>query len=159
MTAALIHTARIAYPGPFRLDITRKGESPFGPSWGLLNPYKAKDQAGTLTADDWPNYVVAYKAELRVLWRRNRAAWVDLAKAVERDGAVVLCCYCTNPEQCHRTVLAEILLLVLPELGVPCVLGEPAELMPRSAGFVCYRGKKRGCEPLVMWDEPKVVQT
>lgn len=102
----LVHTARITYAGPDRLDVTRKsGDPTFAPSWGILRPMiDARRQGGNWTWL-WPRYVEQYTAEMRQSYRANRAAWDALLARAE----VTLCCYCTDALHCHRTVLAEIL--------------------------------------------------
>lgn len=116
----VIHTARVAYRGEDRLDVTRKSGREglvFAPSWPALRPVldvRAKHAAGC--ADDaelavvWNHYVAVYTAEMRMSYRRHRAAWdALLARPV-----VTLCCYCTDPDHCHRTLLARD---ILPKLG------------------------------------------
>jgi len=94
-----VHTARIDYPGPSRLDVTRKsGATAFAPSWGIIMAAKR----GHLS---WPEYVDAYTAEMRQSYRENRPAW----DALLGGKRVVLCCVCKDPSRCHRTVLAKIL--------------------------------------------------
>lgn len=102
----LVHTARITYAGPDRLDITRKsGDATFAPSWLLLRPMlDARRQSGSYVWL-WPRYVSDYTAEMRVSYREHRAAWDGLLARAE----VTLVCYCTDPAHCHRTVLAGIL--------------------------------------------------
>lgn len=102
-----IWTARISYRGPNRLDVTRKGGSIFGPSWPLLN----LANAGGLR---WPDYVCAYTAEMRMSWQRHRDQWLRLL----RQSTVVLCCYCQNARRCHRTVLAELLIMAAGREGL-----------------------------------------
>lgn len=106
----LVHTARVTYAGLDRLDITRKsGEAglPFAPSWTILRPMLELRRAeGTMSvAYAWPQYVADYTAEMRTSYREHRAAWDAL---LARD-EVTLCCYCVDPQHCHRTVLAGIL--------------------------------------------------
>jgi len=99
-----VATAPFRYSGPDRLDITRKGGSPFGPSWQLLTEAKrrmARDPSGA-----WAFYAPRYVDEMRRSWRAHRAAWQGLL-ARER---VVLVCYCPMPGNCHRSLLAGILL-------------------------------------------------
>lgn len=101
-----VHTSRITYSGADRLDITRKsGELAFAPSWTILRPMlDARRQGGDWTWL-WPRYVLDYISEMRASYRSQRPAWEALLSRYE----VTLCCYCTDPLHCHRTVLAEIL--------------------------------------------------
>lgn len=106
-----VYTARISYRGTDRLDVTRKSAGPdglpFAPSWDILRPMialrRGADQDAELRA--WPQYVVAYTAEMRSSYQRNRPTWDVLLARTE----VTLVCYCSDPEHCHRTVLAGIL--------------------------------------------------
>lgn len=128
------YSARVTYAGPDRLDVTRKTGSDglfLAPSWRLLAPYKRALEAldrerktaqamldaralEDLDADAarlWARYARGYTEEMRNSYRLNGAAW-DALLARER---VVLVCYCTDAERCHRAILrAEI----LPRLGV-----------------------------------------
>lgn len=93
-----VHTARIDYPGPGRLDITRRsGNAAFAPSWDIVMAAKR----GLLL---WPDYVDEYTAQMRRSYRERRAEWALLG-----GQRVVLCCFCVDPAQCHRTVLGRIL--------------------------------------------------
>lgn len=99
-----VYTSRIDILGrdPDALDITRAGAKArpsgpgvaFAPSWDLL----LRGKRGELTCEQ-------YTAEMRESYRRRRDDWRALL-ARER---VVLCCYCTDPKQCHRSVFARIL--------------------------------------------------
>jgi hypothetical protein len=145
---AMVHTARVAYSGSDRLDVTRKSGREglaFAPSWTLLGPVlrarravELKHLEGEMLCESinrgdggeaglpvvnfeldalereqreaWERYVVGYLAEMRASYRANRPAW-DALLARE---VVTLCCYCTDPEHCHRTLLARD---ILPKLG------------------------------------------
>lgn len=123
-----IYTARVTYAGPFRLDITRKGNDPIGvafaPSWAILAPVIEARRTGGDAEAAWLAYVPQYTAEMRVsagapsrlfgpLERAastrgvlpRRAAWLDV---IERQ-QVVLVCFCTDAERCHRQLLAGFL--------------------------------------------------
>ncbi len=106
---AIIHTARVSYRGDDRLDVTRKSAGPeglpFAPSWSILSPMLALRKTGGELAAAWPKYVADYTAEMRRCYREQRPAWDAVLARTE----VTLVCYCTFPEHCHRTVLAEIL--------------------------------------------------
>lgn len=115
-----VYTARVSYGGPDRFDVTRRsggvaGE-PFAPSWAILKTLLEARNRWRETkpsfvdrvieeGDLWNDYVFAYRDEMRASYRRNRPAWDAL---LSRD-EVTLCCYCTDPYKCHRTLLANML--------------------------------------------------
>ncbi len=107
----IVHTARVTYSGPDRLDITRSKAAPdgipFAPSWGILTPILRLRQHDLHAEAEaaWPRYVEDYTNEMRVSYRLERAVWDAL---LARD-QVTLVCYCMDPQRCHRTVLAGIL--------------------------------------------------
>jgi uncharacterized protein YeaO (DUF488 family) len=112
VTRLVVHTARVSYGGPDRLDVTRRGRDPLGlavaPSLRILVPALAKRKAGTETAEDWARYAREYREEMRASYRAHRAAWGEL---LAREGAVLVC-YCNVTAArpwCHRFVLAELL--------------------------------------------------
>ena len=57
------------------------------------------------TDEEWREYVEGYLKVMGRSHRVHKASW-DALLARER---VVLVCYCTNPQRCHRTILARIL--------------------------------------------------
>lgn len=61
-------------------------------------------------SEAWERYVVGYFDEMRASFRAHRAAWDALLARSE----ATLVCYCTDPERCHRTLLARD---ILPRLG------------------------------------------
>lgn len=63
-----------------------------------------------MTYDEaWERYVPAYLAEMRQSYRAHQEAWeLLLARPL-----VTLGCYCTDPAQCHRTLLARDILTKL----------------------------------------------
>jgi hypothetical protein len=130
-----VYTARVGSRDPDALDITRKGASaarrsgqhfdgePFAPSWAILRPALAARREGDdmrraldVTGETfierraWERYVPAFVEEMRASYRAHRPAWAALL-ARER---VVLCCYCADPQHCHRRILAGE---ILPKLG------------------------------------------
>ena len=117
-----IYTARISYSGPDRLDVTRKAGSVFGPSWALL-------RAGKSGEIDWQTYVEDYTAEMRWCWergadvvdQRHRNEVLDRWHELLHRETVTLCCYCADPQRCHRTVLAGLLVKAGEHLGLPAV--------------------------------------
>lgn len=116
-----VHTGRVSYAGPDRLDVTAKSAPPegkaFAPSWKLVSwGLKMRAQAAKKramresNADEfwewsWKIYSMRYKERLRISYRQNRRAW-DRLLGRER---VVLVCYCTDATYCHRRVLADVL--------------------------------------------------
>ena len=105
----LVHTSRLGYRGPDILPVTRFRVvdplgSLFAPSAPLLSGALARRKAGALEAH-WPAYAAAYTAEMRVSYRRHRAAW----EALLARESVTLLCFCTDPARCHRRVLAGLL--------------------------------------------------
>lgn len=113
-----VQSARISYSGPDRLDVTRKSGTDglfLAPSWKILRPAldarrRETDEPSRHVSVAWANYVSAYFDEMRRSYVDNRAAWTALLSR-ER---VVLCCYCTDPEHCHRALLRG---RILPALG------------------------------------------
>ena len=105
-----IYTARLGCHDPDTLNITRMSAGPeglpFAPSWDLLNQFKPKQKAGTLTPADWEDFKAAYIGEMRWSYRAHRAAW-DVLLARPR---VVLVCYEPAGEHCHRLILADLLI-------------------------------------------------
>ncbi len=128
-----VQSARINYSGPHRLDCTRKSGTDgifLAPSWAILRPaleamnaakeewdfysregaWSCGDDAKRRLDGTWRSYVTAYENEMRRSYVENRGAWDDLL-ARER---VVLCCYCTDREHCHRAILRG---RILPAMG------------------------------------------
>jgi hypothetical protein len=95
----MVWTARISSRDPDRLDVTRKSGGPIGscfaPSAGLL-------AAGKSSRVTWDEYRDRYLAEMRERYRARRDAW----ESVRNRPRVVLCCYCVDPDACHRSLLA-----------------------------------------------------
>jgi hypothetical protein len=116
--ALIVQTARIGSVDPDRFDITRKSGGAegrvFAPSWAILEPaLLARKQAARLPDLDgdvlldeaFRDYAPRYVAEMRVSYRQHRPAWDRLLTRTR----VVLICYCTDANRCHRHLLAEIL--------------------------------------------------
>ncbi|HKY40660.1 MAG TPA: DUF488 family protein [Polyangiaceae bacterium] len=119
----IVHTARMQPNLADWLDITRKGaeERPepgghrgigaaFAPSRRLLNTYLRQRTQDGLTDQQWLAYADAYKVEMRRSYVALRHAW-DRLLSWEH---VVCTCYCRDPTQCHRTILARE---IMPKLG------------------------------------------
>jgi uncharacterized protein YeaO (DUF488 family) len=121
MTQLVVHTARVSYGGPDRLDVTAKSAErhgkPFAPSWALVKwglSQRAAHNRKLATRDrdadsfwqwTWKLYEMRYVEQMRVSYVYERWAW----DALLRRQHVVLVCYCTDVEHCHRRLLAEIL--------------------------------------------------
>lgn len=65
----------------------------------------AKAEAEKLRAEAFAEYAPLYIAEMRESYRKNRGAWRSLLLRKR----VVLTCYCTDPDRCHRSLLRTIL--------------------------------------------------
>mgnify|MGYP003419467828 FL=1 len=121
-----VFTARVSYVGADRLDITRAGADayrkrtgltwegePWAPSWTIVWPIiklrrEVRDlgaYADSVLLAAWRAYVPAFTAEMRASYRHNRPAW-DALLARE---SVTLCCTCTCADQCHRRLVARML--------------------------------------------------
>ena len=121
-----VFTARVSYVGADRLDITRAGADAYrkrtgltwegeawAPSWTIVWPIiklrrEVRDlgaYADSVLLAAWRAYVPAFTAEMRASYRRNRPAW-DALLARE---SVTLCCTCTCADQCHRRLVARML--------------------------------------------------
>lgn len=136
-----VYTARIGYRGADAVDVTRKSATPdalaFAPSWAILRPAltiraalgalrrssvvatergllavsrEVAEEARVIEEQAWALYVPAYLAEMRASYRAHHRSWAALLMRSE----ATLLCYCTDPERCHRTLLARD---ILPKLG------------------------------------------
>jgi len=103
-----VWTARISTKDPDRFNVTRKsGHTAFAPSWKLLNGILEirNHEDREENEAEWKAYAAAYLKEMGRSHRLNKAAWDELLARPR----VVLTCYCTNPQRCHRRILARIL--------------------------------------------------
>jgi hypothetical protein len=98
-----IWTAQFGYRGPNRLDVTRKGGSPLGPSWPLLIEARGITREGDAR---WKWYRPRYLEEMAESQIGHRDYWLSILQR----RSIVLVCYCRDPERCHRSLLAELLL-------------------------------------------------
>ena len=100
-----VWTARVGYkgkPGQLVLDTTvlsgcDQGQH-FAPYWGMVNAYKAGRMG-------WAEYTKRYTALMRVRFATDREAFLRVCRQPE----VVLLCYCPAGDDCHRVLLADIL--------------------------------------------------
>ena len=99
-------TAQYKYPGPYRLDITVKGQDPFGklfaPTWGMVDDYLKSGK----TDGDKQVYVEKYHAMMLNVINNNTKAWNKLLAMPQ----VVLVCFCANGDFCHRHLLTHYLI-------------------------------------------------
>lgn len=110
-----VYTARITYKGEDSLDISRKGNDPFGvifaPTAALVYTYVQLRRVNKgLASQKYEAYTRSYLAEMRQSYRDNRAQWDKLLSWP----SVTLLCYCTAPLECHRNILGAT---ILPTLG------------------------------------------
>lgn len=114
----------MAYRGQDRIDVTRKGGSPFGPSWKLLSGALATRRAGLEDAAAWDRYREAYLEEMRAI----RRATPEIFRSIMKSCTLV--CYCTHKSarqpvtevlRCHRIILATE---ILPKICEVDYMGE-----------------------------------
>jgi hypothetical protein len=151
----VVHAARMGYRGVDYLDVSLQGNMrradagevgghrgiglAFCPSPGLLYPYISKRKFGRLQPSDWPVYREAYLAEMRQSYRTARVAWDALLALPE----VTLLCFCTDPAECHRTVLGGILAKLGAEVRGERPPAAPAA-RPATAGHTGEGGSTLG---------------
>jgi len=106
-TTLKVYTSRIDTTDKDRLDITRKSAGRIGlifaPTWDIINKVKKEEI-------DFDTYKSLYLEEMKKSYIENNIAWFGFFMK-ER---VVLTCYCTDHEKCHRTILAKE---ILPKYG------------------------------------------
>jgi uncharacterized protein YeaO (DUF488 family) len=66
-------------------------------SWALSEPFTEKR---------WNRYEKAYRAQMR---RPAAARLIALLAAMSHQTNLSIGCYCQNPSQCHRSILADLL--------------------------------------------------
>lgn len=103
------------YRGPSFFDITRgtggTAGSPFAPSDELLHEGRQRRSKEGPEAFAW--YEPRFIEEMRRSWKLNRAAW-DALLALNH---VVIGCYCMVREECHRGILATLLVKAGEKVG------------------------------------------
>jgi hypothetical protein len=125
-----VYTARVDYDGPDRLDITHSGlckardegqpfrGAPWVPPWAILEPALAArkqataarkagraEEARLIEAAAFEAYEPAFVAAMQASYRANRGAWDALLARV----VVTAVCFCTDPNHCHRRIVARLL--------------------------------------------------
>lgn len=102
-TNVKVETARINVVDKDRFDITRKSAGRLGlifaPSWEIINKVKKEEIS-------FDTYKLLYIEEMKKSYVENNIAWFNL---LIKD-RIVLVCYCTDHEKCHRTILARDIL-------------------------------------------------
>ena len=76
------------------------------PSWELVQDWKR----GKI---DWPTYREQYLTILRARWNDGLNEEI-----MSLPNDVTLCCWERDPEHCHRSIVAEVISKVRPELEV-----------------------------------------
>ena len=100
-----VYTARIGNNG---LDITVKSGDPvFAPSWKIVMDLK-NDKI------TWEQYVKKYTIMMRHSYLRNFQRWMEILRKKE----VTLLCYCSDPNRCHRILLADMFVKVGEDKGI-----------------------------------------
>ena len=102
-------TLRVTRDDPDGLDVSRGtgfgSALSFAPSRALLQWSRENKRSDAFSAERFAEYTRMYLAEMRESYRTRRSTWEALL-AQER---VVLGCHCVTPQQCHRKLLAKIL--------------------------------------------------
>lgn len=105
-------TAQYKYNGPYRLDVTVKGQDPIGrmfaPTWAMVTAYKASNK----TEADKQLYINHYHKIILDVIKNHRKEWDTLLARKY----VVLVCFCAAGEFCHRNLLMHY----LAQYGVIC---------------------------------------
>ena len=83
----------------------------FAPSEGLLSAYKY----GGLS---WEAYERQYLSEMEALYQKSPGRFLELFQRQE----IVLICYETRPDHCHRRLLAVLMARIAREQGIEVVL-------------------------------------
>jgi hypothetical protein len=114
--APMLYTASRSDPASHRgtvLDVRPAAGSPFAPSAGLLADLAA-GRCG------WRRFEQRYTAEMRALYRRDRALWTDLAEQAALAD-VTLVADAPGDEgtvRCHRRILKALLVAVAGDRGL-----------------------------------------
>jgi uncharacterized protein YeaO (DUF488 family) len=127
-----IHTARISYAGTDKLDVTRASAGPEGIAFAPSKRLLAAGKDGL----PFEEYAKRYRDEMRALWIERRFVF----EALLRRPRVVLVCYCTDPELCHRTLLAGFLAAAGTRLGVEVALR--GEIGLEAAVVACVQARE-----------------
>ncbi len=101
-------TAQYRYPGPYRLDITVKGNDPLGkifaPTWDLVMTHKKESTMYNRAVAD-KNYIEVFHNLMIASLDSDTDLWNEVL-ALEN---VVIVCFCPYKAFCHRTLVAKYL--------------------------------------------------
>ncbi len=107
-----VWTARLAYDGDDRLDVSRAGNDHLGvrfaPSLALLRSALWQQKRGRWDRDAVARYMAEYRREMEAA----QVCFDPWQTLLDRD-ELTICCYCPNAAACHRVTLAAMLV----ELG------------------------------------------
>lgn len=113
-------TARVAYRGAHRLDITVKSAQGIGrvlaPTWAMVMAHKA----GAITDGEYTEgyyRLMRYKYALATPTYNGRQMF-DAILAMPR---VVFCCYCAAGRFCHRHLAVEIISKIAASRGIEVI--------------------------------------
>jgi uncharacterized protein YeaO (DUF488 family) len=122
-----IYTSRITCRGDDRIDCTIKTASTiegklFAPTWDMVTGVKAyhgDTRFPNVKPISSEEYDKRYYQLLRDRYAKNKQVFIDLAHR-ER---VVFCCYCSDPNHCHRKHAVDILHKIAQAYGIEVKLG------------------------------------
>jgi hypothetical protein len=139
ITIATAQIARVDIYHEAFIDITIKSAGPIGrvltPTWGLVAGYKHHQQLEAGQEVDerwrkywpltWEEYAESYLNVLRLRYRTGQIEFVRLLEHGEREGKLVLCCYCRPGDHCHRHLAAPVMAQIARRRGLQVsLLGE-----------------------------------
>lgn len=141
------------------------------PSPDLLYPYLSAKRWGRLGPGAFDRYAEAYTAEMRARYKdpRTRPIFHQLLQTPQgTDRELVLLCFCVDSTECHRTVLADLLVRAGHNLGYDVTYaGEepwPAKVSPAAALAINGSGVEvvpggGKCSTLIIHGEGGIVGT
>lgn len=112
----MIYTARIKYYGEDRLDITVKSANDtgryFAPTWDMVLNFKKK----LITWEEYTQQYYTLLQERRLQIPKEIDPVIGAIARQALDNSVTFVCYCTNPNTCHRGLLAYWFVSMYPQL-------------------------------------------
>jgi hypothetical protein len=100
-----VFTSHISRPDPDLLNVSTKAAR-LGATFA---PTLASTRRPRETNQDWDEFVAAYERRMRHMYVTQRSDWDELLSWQR----VVLACSCDDATRCHRTVLAQHVLVKL----------------------------------------------